>query len=655
MGALLDEFRASRGQGQVSQGEQENVQPEAMEQPASSSSPDQAQSLLEEFRASRGSSGNSSDGQVGSFGQRLVQITDEKNNNSPLSFIERVSLSFADDSGKERILKDKFQIVERLPNGKFAAGNSPDSMAPVDPEGIFNDMLGDLADVTSLIPSIAGQIVGGTLGIPAGPGGVVAGGAVGSGVGEAISKAIGKGMGVNDQTAKEAATDIVIATTFGAAGEAIGQSLKLAKPVLINRIGKIMDAGAAKKSANPQALKAYHDITAKTFRIIANVDEEATRDALKHGALNTFTKENLDPQRILKIADDFVETVAVKRRALGQRVGAVKGELIGKTGNRAVVPVRDTAGRMIKDLQDAGIVTQQGFFKNTRDIQGFSASEISSFKKVLRGLGVTGADSKTDILESLGKNIKVSDALQFKNSIASTAVQFGKRAGAGNANPRTEVILNRVLTGNLDNPAEKGISNYLTEIAERVGAKNFAAANKEFAEFAVLTKSLKRQGLDLDNLGAVENFAKRFEKKTEFLSSQFEELNRRLPKDFIPDIEKFNAAQAFKSTSPDILRFGAVAATVGSLTGFETPKDRAFTIGGALLLGTPRGLQFLLKSGAKTSQAMASKSFKLPKAKINEKHALALISQLSRAKESNNGKPSNENQNSGNMKPLADR
>jgi outer membrane lipoprotein SlyB len=565
----------------------------------------------------------------------IVKNTAMKANfGSPLSISESVNFSFAtDDVSKETYLRSKFQFVEKLPNGKFAAGNSRESIAPVDPEGIFNDVLGKLARISSLIPSIAGQIIGGTLGIPGGPAGIIAGGTIGSGVGEAVSKGIGKGLGVNQQDAEAIATDIAIATSFGAAGEVIGAGLKLSKPLLLRKIGKIIDSGNTAKMNNPEAIKAHQSALAKVFKVIGEVDEEATRDVFKHGALNTFTKENLDEKTILRIADDFVNTVEAKRRQLGQKVGTVKGELISKTNDRAVLGTKDIAERMIADLKEAGVVTPQGFFKPSKDIIGFTGTEISTFKKVLNKLGVANIDSKNEVMEILGKNIKVSEALQLKSAVQGSAIAFGKRAGQGTANPVSEVILNRTLTGNLDNPIEGGIVNKLTDIAERVGAKNFSAANKEFAEFARLTKSLEKQGLKLDRLDAVENFAKRFEKKTQFLSDQFEQLNRKLPRNFIADIEKFNAAQAYKGTNINLLRFGAVAATVGSLTGFDTPKDKTFTIGGALLLGTPTGLRFLLKSSAQSSEAMKQGLKQIPKFRgkvLDERKVLAIISQLSR-------------------------
>ena len=169
---------------------------------------------------------------------------------SPLDLGERIGLSFADDQGREKYLNDKFKFVQRLPNGKFAVGDTPDAIAPIDPEGMFNDILGDLADITAIIPTIAGQIAGGALGaITLNPAWIIAGGGIGAAIGEAVSRGIGKLAGVDIRTAGEQATDIAISGAFGAVGEGIGQAFKYAGRGLSNIAKRSLDK-AVKSSPN---------------------------------------------------------------------------------------------------------------------------------------------------------------------------------------------------------------------------------------------------------------------------------------------------------------------------------------------------------------------------------------------------------------------
>src|SRR3990167_7933422 len=120
---------------------------------------------------------------------------------SPLSFTQRAALSFAGDN-KENVLKRDFKYVEKLPNGKFAVGNDLRELQPIDPEGVFNDMLGDIADVASWVAPITASTAAATAAIPADiasgnpmPSIIAAG--RGMAIGEAFNKVVGKKIGVN--------------------------------------------------------------------------------------------------------------------------------------------------------------------------------------------------------------------------------------------------------------------------------------------------------------------------------------------------------------------------------------------------------------------------------------------------------------------------
>ena len=97
-------------------------------------------------------------------GRDLLSADIGKPQSSPLSNVERLRLSFADNKGREKFLRQNFQIVEQLDNGKFAVGDNPNDVVPIDPSGFFNDVIGDLSDIVGEIPVIAGQIGGASLG-----------------------------------------------------------------------------------------------------------------------------------------------------------------------------------------------------------------------------------------------------------------------------------------------------------------------------------------------------------------------------------------------------------------------------------------------------------------------------------------------------------
>jgi len=176
---------------------------------------------------------------------------------SPLSFLDRIVLSTADDPGRKATLEKRFNFVQRLDNGKFAVGNSPNNLVPIDPEGVFNDVLGDLADVVGEIPVVAGQIVGTGLGATAGsivPGagtgaGALLGAGLGAGAGEAVKIAAGRFAGVRKGDATSEAIDIGINTLFGAAGEGLARFVGFAgKRVLLPRVSRVLDKQVAKST-----------------------------------------------------------------------------------------------------------------------------------------------------------------------------------------------------------------------------------------------------------------------------------------------------------------------------------------------------------------------------------------------------------------------
>src|SRR3990167_1798998 len=168
-------------------------------------------------------------------------------NSSPLSFSNRLALSFAGDNKKE-VLKRDYKFVEQLPNGKFAVGDDPRQLQAIDPEGIFNDVLGDLADVANWAAPMIASTSAAAAAIPADiatgnplPSMMAAG--RGMALGEAFNQAVGKKLGVNSNTPKEAGMDIARAGVGGFAGQGLGvgasKILSMSTPMIAGALDKV--------------------------------------------------------------------------------------------------------------------------------------------------------------------------------------------------------------------------------------------------------------------------------------------------------------------------------------------------------------------------------------------------------------------------------
>ncbi len=75
-----------------------------------------------------------------------------------LNFGDHAKMSFMDNQGQQDYLKNKYKYVEFDGKGNLLYGDDPNSLTPVNQEGITNDFVAKLGNLVSSIPSIAGQI-----------------------------------------------------------------------------------------------------------------------------------------------------------------------------------------------------------------------------------------------------------------------------------------------------------------------------------------------------------------------------------------------------------------------------------------------------------------------------------------------------------------
>lgn len=528
---------------------------------------------------------------------------------SPLSFEDRVTLSFSDPATKREILADRFKFVQDLPNGKLAVGNNIKNMAPIDPEGLFNDVAGDLADIASIIPPIAGQIAGAAAGIPGGPPGVIAGGAAGAAVGELVSKGIGKGLGVNAQDAGEVATDVLISATFGALGEGIGLGLKAAGPLMAKAGAKAYQAVV---NRNPLKKEFATNVLAKTLKMASNVDPDATRTVMKFGADDIFTKFNSTKSNVVRVADDVVEDITRHRAVLGNQLGTAIDNL-GAAGKKRSIQAGAEVKGFLDELVNNDLLTPD--FKLNRQFIT-DGSDMTIFKKVL-------------------------SQLEVKPSISGATVTF-----KSNFTPREIVGLRRQLSAKFDNLSanssrlvskfRQGLSGKLDEFAKETGNLDFIAANQKFAQFAQEMDKLKSAGVNLDKPSNVASFIEGFFKKSEVAKAALNNIDSQTPLPILERITKFASAQEFQGASPNILRFGFILALFG-YNMQELPGGKLGAVGLAILTGTPAGNRVLLKAGQRLTRGIPLRA-SLPKNLFGDPQAArraltALLSQTARPRQ----------------------
>lgn len=567
---------------------------------------------------------------------------------SPLGLGERIGLSFADDNGREAYLKDKFKFVQRLENGKFAVGNTPDAIAPIDPEGMFNDILGDLADITAVIPTITGQIIGGTLGAAAGPAGIIAGGAGGAAIGEAISRGIGRIAGVDTRKASEQATDIAIAGAFGAIGEGIGQAFKFGGRGISNLAKKSLDK-AVRGTPNPsKSLQAL----AKIFKVTAAVPEDDLIIAGTYGFNRTLTAPYSNPIHGNVLATKLVNGVVRRNKALGKMVGVGDDWAKANFGSKSV-EMRQFGVKLLQDLSDPsiGIVDDigrlnKGAFTETADLRTMKQLTDLFFAK----------NPKTGQL--LPKNLRVSQLIDYKKRMSASLNSYFK-------------------SGRVNKGAERSIAQYLDEITGSIakqttgtgleGAANpYVKANLAYKGWKENLKLLKANGLDLEDMTDLKSYVRNIDGEKVLLSRKIGDFARKLEDksfetrqafDIIAkdigvkfngggvggtmgtlsdELNKFNAAQSFKKANPNLLRMGALAGMLGASQFISPTSPEGLMMRAALgiTLGTPVGAKLLLKGGEKLKGQMGAKYLKklISGSPMTEKVMRSIISQATAQK-----------------------
>lgn len=573
--------------------------------------------------------------EVGGITQGQFETLPDANTRSPISIIDRMRLSFADDAGREAFLRERFQFVEKQEDGKFAVGNDASNLLPIDPSGVFNDVLGDIADVVAEIPVIAGQIGGGLLGATAGPGGLIVGGAAGAAGGAAIKQGIGKFLGVNERNAQEIAIEIGLEGLFGAAGEALAVGTKaLAGRVIAPKLTKLLGK-AVRENKNPGALVRG---LAKLFKVTANVNENSTLTAFKHGIEDTLGNAKFaDENAIIPLMRRALTTIDDTTRDLGKKIVTQTNSLLSKS--KGEIDITDLYNGVRRQLQGMQVLNETGEI-NIKALSRDVNKNIKFGTNLLGNLGALPRNTKRfpvmgvpDSFGGVNKQVKM-PMKKVLGLISELSDEFDR------ITPRMKAVVTQVQNG-LDT-GEEGLRQTIRRIAREVGNEDYINSMDSFAKFAELKEQLPQF---MKGGKPTEQFIRRLENITVSEQQALNQLDARAAKPFLKELEQWNAAQDFKLARPDFLRMGAIAGILGSAVGFEGKPSRGAVIGGALLLGTPSGAKFLLRSGSKAAKVLLKNRLKqvgrvVPQ-KVQTPAASALLSQLLQL--------SQQNQQSGNQ------
>ncbi len=537
-----------------------------------------------------------------SGGSELLSDTPIPEEKSPISLQERLFLGSVNDRDREKYLRSKYSNVQKLDNGKFAVGNDSRNLQPIDPEGIFNDTLGDIADVASEIPVIAGQIIGGTMGAAAGaattgvgaaPGAIIGSG-VGAGVGELGRAAIGKLSGIDERKAEEIATDMAISSAFGAAGESLAIGTKVfGNRVLAPKLSSIMEKLSKNQSVsdaiNPEDTK-FANATKKIFHYLSGAKEESTGTFFKYGFKEMSNPEHFNKKNIIGIVDETVEALDRTTREFGEEVGRQTKSLRGLSRNEAIST--DELFNVAREkARDLGILDELYRVNKNHPV----TQEIKPVVSLLKELGEI---DNGVFVAGKNKKITVDKAIQLSRTYGD---KFDSVTG------KVQNIFHDVLNGS-DESGMKGLRAMVTETAESLGLKDYAAANSNFSSLMRLKERLR--SMDTKNPGNIESFINRLENIGEIQKRDLSMLDNMMGGNLLKKWELFNAAQDFSKANVNQLRFMSIAATLGAITGFSTKEDRIGTLGGAALLGTPAGLRTMIRVGNRVGAPISKESLK---------------------------------------------
>lgn len=571
--------------------------------------------------------------------------------NDLLNFGDHAKMSFMDNQGQQEYLQKKYKYVEPDNNGNFMYGNDPNNLQPVNQEGLFNDFTAKLGNLTSSIPSIAGQIAltaaAPEVGIPA----LAARAAAGAAGGQVLSSLVGAKM-QNRLDPEKVAIDAVISGAFGAAGTAAGEALAGGAKIIAKKAGTALDNYRQGLTVAGKDPNKFDDAVSTALHITTGLDKNTIKTGQSLGWNNIFSSEEAtNPHGIATIAGDVSKAVSDKEVELGKNVEQATKGLIKDTNGGSVINTTPVANRLLEDLSNAGILNKNDSLSstmsqakqygidlsratnlNTNSLPTYSINKNSPlntkfFQKFLGQLGVDeqGGMFKTyQIDPSKPSMISVSDALKIKQGFQAI-VNEGKSITPLEAN-----LAKRALYGNLEEGIS-GISDQLSKIASKVNNTEYQAANGEFSKFLNLTSTLKKAGMDVDNPFNSQNYLSHVNNASPLSAPLLQQLDSTLGNNFLQRAQAWGVNNKISNISPNFLRLGMVASLFGAGILDPNTGGRVGKMALAGALGTPSGLRILLKGAGggygSLLKSTSSAANRVSGAASNKK-AQAILSQL---------------------------
>ena len=524
---------------------------------------------------------------------------------SPLSFVQRAALSFAGDN-KENVLKRDFKFVEKLPNGKFAVGNDIRSLQPIDPDGVFNDMLGDIADVANWV---APMLASTTAAIAAAPADVATASPLpsmlaagrGMAIGETFNKTMGGALGVGSETPKKMASDIGLAGASGFAGQGLGlgaaKILESSVPVLAHLMDKL-------RGNLPETVKNGFDVgMKKILHVAAAVDEKATEIGLRVGFRNLLSQKNMSSGEITNITRDVIKNTAETESRLGGLVDDAVMKLHSVTSGKPVIEAKQPFQVMTQGLKDIGLLHEGNFINKNYPNQ----ADKSFFQKFFAELGARKQVKNIPIEDTFSRNVKRESILRYvspEEKLPFKSLVTLKREFASEydkLSPRAQMVYSEFM-GSLNKEANA--------VATQAGDTSFAEANRGFSDFMSTRSTLKQAGLDTNSPISTNNFLSKIIDHPDIVQGELSKLDSMIGGNLVDRASQWNAAQKFKVANPGMLRLSMISGILGGSIGGGDTNERLGR--GALfatlgLGGLPQALRIGESLGSMVTQAKTAK------------------------------------------------
>lgn len=559
-----------------------------------------------------------SGGQRGSFGQPLIQMDNQESGvesqPSAVNPLERAFFKMGDRRGVEDYLKKKFTIVKPQPDGDFHVGNSMNDLRPVDPNGLFNDFLGEIAEFVPSIPVIGAGVAGGlTGGVP---------GAVGATAAtSAAMKGIGYASGINKQDPWEAGVDVAIDTIAQGAAEALNIFLKSAGPRIFHKGFGLIKKGVDSSTPLPAERADKFVNVARIFKATAGIDEEHTLNYIKYLNDGVALKDAASPQKLLGIVDDFAKSVTDKEKVLGRALGETEKVLLSKAGY-ADVPTKDLQQSVLSTMNELGLIDENGVLTKAVGSSRDQSTLVKLFERLNPGAreSITGRPTfdassgkllrqeRVPVLNlNPGAKIKSSELIGLEKQLRSVKESTN--------DDNIKRLYGNLIHGNQDESFGRitvGIKDEISKIAQKAGATEYIAQRKSYASFKSMMDRLGKMGIDpKHSLMTTENLTRGASNMAEVLRRELGVFDKQAGTNFINRMEIWDTANAFKGMNAQIMRLNTVVSmlSLGSLGALlpQSPEGKlAFGAGGlaaGLALGTREGAAMTIRAGAKLGKS----------------------------------------------------